>query len=72
MDADRTTGGAREPLLSVTDLASFLGVPVGTIYAWRKTGRGPRALRVGRHLRFSQSDVDTWLAEQADARDRDR
>lgn len=59
-------GSVRDPLMSVTDLAAFLGVPVATIYTWRKRGRGPRARRVGRHLRYLQSDVDQWLEELID------
>ncbi|GGC03145.1 helix-turn-helix transcriptional regulator [Cellulomonas carbonis] len=48
-------------LLTPTDLASRLGVPVRTIYAWRSKGEGPTGLRVGKHLRFREGDVDTWI-----------
>ena len=41
-----------------------LGIPIRTIYSWRTRGRGPRALKIGRHLRFRRDDVDAWLAEQ--------
>jgi excisionase family DNA binding protein len=50
-----------ERLLSPDDVAAFLGVPVTTLYQWRYKGIGPRGLRVGRHLRYRQSDVDAWL-----------
>jgi len=48
-------------LLSVTELADYLAVPVATLYAWRYRGEGPPALRVGRYLRYRWSDVQRWL-----------
>ncbi|MFP3712100.1 helix-turn-helix transcriptional regulator [Puerhibacterium sp. TATVAM-FAB25] len=51
-----------EPLLSIETLADYVGVPVVTIDRWRTEGKGPRALRVGRHLKFALSDVQEWLA----------
>lgn len=54
-------------LLSTEDLADLLGVPVRTVYAWRRNGTGPRAIRVGKHLRFRREDVERWLDAHADA-----
>jgi excisionase family DNA binding protein len=47
-------------------LAEELGVPLRTIYAWRSTGKGPRAARFGKHLRFARVDVDAWTEQQKD------
>jgi len=48
-------------LWTAPELATFLGVPVATIYKWRTTGDGPVGLRIGRHLRYRESDVLAWL-----------
>lgn len=61
MDNDPTPTGGLEPLLTVTELADYLGVPVTTIYDWRVDGKGPRAIRIGRYLKFAVSDVRSWL-----------
>ncbi|MBL7495145.1 helix-turn-helix domain-containing protein [Frankia sp. CNm7] len=53
-------------LWTVTDLAGYLGVPVGTIYKWRATGEGPRGFRVGRYVRYREADVQAWLAARRD------
>ncbi|MDR2974022.1 MAG: helix-turn-helix domain-containing protein [Propionibacteriaceae bacterium] len=53
-----------EPLLSTAELAEYLGVPLATLYDWRTNGHGPRGYRIGKHLRFALSDVQTWLAAQ--------
>ena len=53
-------------LRSTEEVAAYLGVPVGTIYRWRVNGGGPRAIRVGKHLRFRDAAVDAWLDEHAD------
>jgi excisionase family DNA binding protein len=48
-------------LLSPSELAGYLGVPVKTIYQWHHRGSGPRYLKVGRHVRYRRSDVELWL-----------
>lgn len=53
-----------EPLIDMTELAAYLGVPVGTIYDWRVSGKGPRAHRFGKHLKFAVSDVRLWAEQQ--------
>ncbi|MFN8127170.1 MAG: helix-turn-helix domain-containing protein [Candidatus Nanopelagicales bacterium] len=53
-----------EPLLGIDALADYLGVTVTTIYDWRVSGKGPRAIRVGRHLKFALSDVVAWVQAQ--------
>ena len=59
----RTTGGL-EPMLSIEELAEYLALPVRTLYDWRQCGRGPRAIHVGRQLRYFVCDVQAWLEEQ--------
>lgn len=53
-------------LMSTRELAEYLGVPRNTIYQWRHNGDGPRAIRVGRHLRFRRADIDEWLERNAE------
>lgn len=50
-----------EPLWTIQQLSDYLQVPVKSIRKWREEGDGPRALMVGRHLRWRRSDVMTWL-----------
>ena len=52
-----------ERLLSVDEVAEFLGIPVATLYQWRHKGAGPAAYRVGRHLRYEPAAVRAWLDE---------
>jgi excisionase family DNA binding protein len=51
-----------EKLLSVEEVADFLGVPVNTLYQWRHKGTGPIAFRVGRFLRYDPAELRDWLA----------
>jgi excisionase family DNA binding protein len=56
-------GGGLGRLLSVEELAAYLGVPKKTIYGcWRQWGL--RGYRVGRHLRFGQRQVEEWLTSR--------
>jgi excisionase family DNA binding protein len=53
-----------EPLMDVAELASYLGIPLSTVYDWRVHGKGPTAHWFGKHLKFAVSDVRAWIAEQ--------
>jgi excisionase family DNA binding protein len=55
-----------ERLWTPADVAEYLGVPVATLYQWRSRRCGPRAHRVGRHLRYDPASVRAWLNEQAE------
>ncbi|GAB3901538.1 helix-turn-helix transcriptional regulator [Kibdelosporangium lantanae] len=46
------------------ELAEYLGVPVHTLYQWRTKRYGPPGRKVGRHVRYRQSEVDAWLDRQ--------
>ncbi|MGO9028744.1 MAG: helix-turn-helix transcriptional regulator [Acidimicrobiales bacterium] len=50
-----------ELIMDPEAVASYLQVPLATIYAWRYKGEGPPAMKVGRHLRYRRSEVDAWL-----------
>jgi excisionase family DNA binding protein len=56
----------KERLLSAQEVAHLLAVPLSTLYGWRYKGTGPRAYRVGKHLRYRGSDVGAWLETVAD------
>lgn len=52
-------------MMTVSDVAEYLGVPVATVYAWNSRGLGPKRSRVGKYVRYRRSDVDTWIDERA-------
>ena len=55
--------GGSNRLLSVDELAAYLGVPKKTVYGcWRSWGL--RGYRVGRYLRFRERHVEEWLRNQ--------
>jgi predicted DNA-binding transcriptional regulator AlpA len=54
-------------LLTAEDLASFLEVPIKTLYAWRYRGEGPVGFRVGRHIRYRWRDVERWIRDRVQA-----
>ena len=60
--------GGLAPLLSIEDLAEYLSVPVTTIYDWRVDGKGPCGVRGGRHVKFSQRDVQAWIEAHRESR----
>jgi excisionase family DNA binding protein len=51
-------------LLSIGQVSKMLGIPVRTLREWRMRGEGPRAARLGRHLRYRPEEIDRWVREQ--------
>jgi excisionase family DNA binding protein len=39
-------------------------VPLSTFYYLMRTGRGPKAIKLGRHYRILESDFLEWLANK--------
>jgi excisionase family DNA binding protein len=66
MRSSTPRGSTVPALLNVHELSAVLGVPEATLYAWRTHGKGPRGIRVGRHLRYRPEDVKSWIEAQVD------
>lgn len=53
-------------LLGTTEqVTDYLKVPAKALAEWRSKGTGPRYSRVGKYVRYSWRDVETWLTSQA-------
>jgi predicted DNA-binding transcriptional regulator AlpA len=52
-------------LWSVDETATFLQIPVTTLYQLNHKGTGPRSFKVGRWCRYDPRDVDAWLKANA-------
>lgn len=48
-------------LLSITEVSTYLRVPVNTLYFWSANGNGPIAVKLGKHLRYHRDDVVSFL-----------
>jgi len=53
-------------LLTIPEVAALLRVSAATLRYWRNIGKGPRSFRVGRHVRYWDTEVFGWLAQQHD------
>ncbi len=56
-------------LLTITEAAELLRVPVATLRYWRHLRTGPRSFRLGRRVLYRHSDLHDWIAA---CRDLDR
>jgi|SoimicmetaTmtHMA_FD_contig_31_1068452_length_814_multi_3_in_0_out_0_1 excisionase family DNA binding protein len=54
-------------LFTLGEVAGLLRVPPATLRYWRHQHTGPRSFRIGRHVRYSRTDVEEWLRNQRDA-----
>lgn len=46
-------------------VAELVHLPENTLKAWRAARKGPRYMRVGKHVRYLRVDVERWLEQQA-------
>jgi len=51
----------RDRLLTPEEVSAFVGVPVTTLAQWRYRKCGIPYLRIGRLVRYSQADVESFL-----------
>lgn len=61
-----TTSPPASIWLSRKELSQRWGVPVSTLASQACEGRGPRYIRLGRHVRYSLADIEAF--EQANLR----
>jgi predicted DNA-binding transcriptional regulator AlpA len=54
-----------EPLWTIEDVATYLRVPVQTLYQWRHKSMGPPSKKCGRHLRYDPAAVRAWVMSDA-------
>lgn len=52
-----------DEVLTATETAGYLKVPLRTLDAWRYRRTGPAWLKVGRHVRYRRSDLDRFLSD---------
>lgn len=57
----------QDRLWTAEETAAYLQIPKATLYQWRYLGVGPKAGRVGRHLRYDPEDVKAWFRRQQGA-----
>jgi predicted DNA-binding transcriptional regulator AlpA len=48
--------------LTEADVARQIGVSVGGLRKWRRQGTGPKFMRLGRLVRYSVGELETWLS----------
>lgn len=53
-----------EELLTLSEDAEILKVPVNTLRWWRQLGTGPEFFKIGRHLVTTVGDVRRFIREQ--------
>ena len=53
-----------EELLTLSEVAEILTVPINTLRWWRQRGIGPEFFKIGRHLVTTVGDVRRFIREQ--------
>jgi predicted DNA-binding transcriptional regulator AlpA len=62
-----TSKSHESDLVDEAALAQRLGVSRATLQSWRYAGRGPTYIKVGRFIRYRNSDVEAFLDSNARA-----
>lgn len=53
-----------DKIYKASPVAELLGTTVGTLAYWRYMGKGPKFIKLGRAVRYRESDVNAWLDAQ--------
>lgn len=54
-------------LLTIKQAAEFLNISPNTLAYLRHTGDAPPAIKIGRVLRFKQTDLEAWVNAKYEA-----
>ncbi|GAA2443711.1 helix-turn-helix domain-containing protein [Streptomyces glaucus] len=60
-------GGLPDRYLTPDDIADMFGVPLETVYQWRRKRTGPPGFRIGKHLRYDPADVRAYVMQRKSA-----
>ncbi|MFD8344900.1 helix-turn-helix transcriptional regulator [[Kitasatospora] papulosa] len=55
--------GLPDRYLTPGDIAGIFGVPLETVYQWRRKRTGPPGFRVGKHVRYDPAEVRAYVAQ---------
>uniref|UniRef100_A0AAU1HU88 Helix-turn-helix domain-containing protein n=1 Tax=Streptomyces sp. NBC_00180 TaxID=2903632 RepID=A0AAU1HU88_9ACTN len=59
--------GLPDRYLTTEDIAAMFGVPLETVYQWRKKRTGPPGFRIGKHLRYDPAEVRAYVTARKNA-----
>lgn len=48
-------------LMTISDVAEMVNIPVNTLRYWRQRGRGPTGARIEGRLLYREQDVMAWV-----------
>ncbi|MGH8953674.1 MAG: helix-turn-helix transcriptional regulator [Microbacterium sp.] len=65
-DSVATTHVVVPYLMSIQEVADYTGIAVATLHTWRTSGKGPRAVKPGKRLRYPADLLMQWIKEQAE------
>lgn len=62
--ASTLRGGLPDRYLTPDDIAALFGVPLETVYQWRRKRTGPPGFRVGKYVRYDPAAVARWINDR--------
>ena len=51
-------------LLNTTEAAEVLRLGMATLHRWRKAGKGPPYIEMGRKVYYRRADLERWVESQ--------
>jgi predicted DNA-binding transcriptional regulator AlpA len=51
-------------ILTISQAAGIVNVSEGALKKWRQEGSGPKWFRLGKHVRYLETDITDWIDEQ--------
>ena len=63
-DTTRAPASPLRPLLTEKAAAALLSVSPRTLQCWRVQGGGPRYLKLGAAVRYTEADLSAWIDDQ--------
>lgn len=52
-------------LFTIPQIAEYFGVSARTVEGWNSAGTGPKPIKVGRHIRYTEDSIREFLVSRA-------
>ncbi|WP_392872341.1 helix-turn-helix transcriptional regulator [Streptomyces sp. LN499] len=56
--------GLPDRYLTADDIAEMFGVPLETVYQWRRKRTGPPGFRIGKYVRYDPAEVRAYVTQR--------
>lgn len=57
----------KKKFLTITEVCELVGIARGTLFKWRREGRGPKVVKIGTRCFIRATDFEKWIEQNMES-----